>query len=278
MMPVNTVNSESQNYREDLITVYENNRRQEVREGIIIEEPLSIRIDGVPYSLVMRSPGNEKAHVAGFCLSESIIDHAADMRDLSFCMEEGVNVATVSLTPDRRDQIADILERRGFISQTSCGICGKEMADDLRQILKPAPAQCRIAVEQLLDCVHVLPEYQAKALYKKTLSAHAALIFDHSRQPLAFAEDVGRHNALDKAIGQVVLDNALPSAAMAVMSSRLSYELVQKAARAQLELLIGISRPTALAIDLARSVNMTLACTKNQKLMIFCGEDRIFKG
>ena len=277
-MPVNTVNRESQNYREDLITVYENNRRQEVREGIIIEEPLSIRIDGVPYSLVMRSPGDEKAHVAGFCLSESIIDQAADMRDLSFCMEEGVNVATVSLTPDRRDQIADILERRGFISQTSCGICGKEMADDLRQILKPAPAQCRIAVEQLLDCVHLLPEYQAKALYKKTLSAHAALIFDHSRQPLAFAEDVGRHNALDKAIGQVVLDNALPSAAMAVMSSRLSYELVQKAARAQLELLIGISRPTALAIDLARSVNMTLACTKNQKLMIFCGEDRIFKG
>ena len=278
MMPVNTVNRESQNYREDLITVYENNRRQEVREGIIIEEPLSIRIDGVPYSLVMRSPGDEKAHVAGFCLSESIIDQAADMRDLSFCMEEGVNVATVSLTPDRRDQIADILERRGFISQTSCGICGKEMADDLRQILKPAPAQCRISVEQLLDCVHLLPEYQAKALYKKTLSAHAALIFDHSRQPLAFAEDVGRHNALDKAIGQVVLDNALPSAAMAVMSSRLSYELVQKAARAQLELLIGISRPTALAIDLARSVNMTLACTKNQKLMIFCGEDRIFKG
>ena len=276
MMPVNSVNSDSQDYREEPITVYENNIRQTVSEAIIIEEPLSIRIDGSPYSLVMRSPGDEKAHVAGFCLSEGIIDHSRDMRDLSFCTEDGVNVATVSLTRERKEKIADILDRKGFISQTSCGICGKEMAEDIRQILTSAPNNCRFSTEELFHCINLLPQYQR--LYRKTRSAHAAMIFDKDLNPLAFAEDVGRHNALDKAIGQVVLDQRLPHAVFGAMSSRLSYELVQKSARARLELLIGISRPTALAIDLARSVNMTLACTKNQKLMIFCGEDRVFAG
>ncbi len=274
MIIVNSVNSESQNYREELITVYEDSIRQTVNEAIIIEEPLSIRIDGSPYSLVMRSPGDEKAHVAGFCLSEGIIDHSGDMRNLSFCTEDGVNVATVSLTPDRKKKIADILDRKGFISQTSCGICGKEMAEDIRQILTPAPNNCRFATEEMFHGINLLPQHQQ--LHKKTRSAHAAMIFDKALTPLAFAEDVGRHNALDKAIGQVVLDQRLSDAVFGAMSSRLSYELVQKAARARLEILIGISRPTALAIDLARSVNMTLASTKNRKLMIFCGQDRVF--
>ena len=262
------------NYRQEPIIVYENNIREAVDEPIIIEEPLSIRIDGSPYSLVMRSPGDEKAHVAGFCLSEGIIDHASDMLDLSFCMEDGVNVATVSLTPERREKIADILDRKGFISQTSCGICGKEMAEDIRQILVPTQSTCRLSTDEMFHCINRLPEYQM--LYKKTHSAHAAMIFDKALTSLAFAEDVGRHNALDKAIGQVVLEDKLPACVLGAISSRLSYELVQKAARAQLEILIGISRPTALAIDLARSVNMTLASTKNRKLMIFCGQDRIF--
>ena len=278
---MNTVKSANnsggpQNFREELVTVYEDGSVRKNHEAIIVEEPLSIRIDGEPYSLVMRSPGDEKAHVAGFCLSEGIIDHFEDLLTISFCMEAGVNVATVTLTPQRRDKIADILDRRGFISQTSCGICGKEMADDIRQILTPNADQTRLTIEEIFQCVKLLPESQA--LYRKTRAAHAALVLDKSLSPLGFAEDVGRHNALDKAIGQVVLDNKLPFATLGVMSSRLSYELVQKAARAQLEILIGISRPTALAIDLARSVNMTLACTKNNKLILFCGEDRLIAG
>ena len=88
-------------------------------------------------------------------------------------------------------------------------------------------------------------------------------------------EDAGRHNALDKAIGRVLLDNGLEAAAMGVMSSRLSYELVQKAARAGLEVLVGISRPTMLAVDLAISVNMTLICAQEGKLLVFCGTERI---
>lgn len=278
MTPVNSANNstETADYREEPVVVYENGSTRQDYTAVIVEEPLSIRIDGAPYSLVMRSPGNEKAHVAGFCLSEGIIDHPDDLSAISFCMEDGVNVATVSLQARRRKKIADILDRKGFISQTSCGICGKEMAADIRQILTPAADKCRFTIEEIFQSVNLLPESQV--LHRKTRSAHAAIIFDELLVPLSFAEDVGRHNALDKAIGQVVLDNKLPSAVLGVMSSRLSYELVQKAARAQIAVLIGISRPTALAVDLARSISMTLVCAKNDKLMIFCGESRIISG
>jgi FdhD protein len=112
-------------------------------------------------------------------------------------------------------------------------------------------------------------------LYQKTNSAHASMIFDFNLHPLAFAEDVGRHNALDKAIGKVFMSRRLPEAVFGLMSSRLSYELVQKAARAGLQILVGISRPTALAVALAQSIHMTLACAKNKDLMVFCGEERL---
>jgi FdhD protein len=93
---------------------------------------------------------------------------------------------------------------------------------------------------------------------------------------VAFAEDVGRHNALDKAIGKVLMQRRLADAAILVLSSRISFELVQKAARARLPVVIGMSRPTALAVDMGRSLNMTLACAdKESGLIFFCGEERI---
>lgn len=240
---------------------------------MIMEEPLSIRVDGKPYSVVMRTPGDERAHVAGFSLAEGLIDQVDDIETLGFCTEEGVNVGTLTLMDSRRQTVLELLERKGFISQTSCGICGKEVVRDLMQIVTPMPRTLRITVDQAMACMEALPQRQD--LHKRTRSAHAAMIFDAGLTPLSFAEDVGRHNALDKAVGKVFLDNRLSEALIGVMSSRLSYELVQKAARAGIEMLIGISRPTALAVDLAESVNMTLACAKNDSLLVFCNGDRL---
>ena len=101
------------------------------------------------------------------------------------------------------------------------------------------------------------------------------MVFDMELKPMAWAEDVGRHNALDKAIGKVFLNGEKKKARIAVLSSRLSFELVQKAARSQLEIMISMSRPTALAVELAERLNMTLACLGKKKgLMIFCGKER----
>jgi FdhD protein len=253
--------------------VYHNGKRSQHQQELIIEEPLSIRVDGKPYSVVMRTPGDELEHVAGFCLVEGLVDQPEDIASLGFCTEEGTNVATVILADSRRQKVGDLLERKGFVSQTSCGICGKEVVKDLQQILKPIDSTFRATAHRIIECAENLPSYQK--LYEKTNSAHAAIIFDKNLRPLSFAEDVGRHNALDKAIGKAFMNHCLQNAVFGLMSSRLSYELVQKAARAGLQILIGISRPTALAVELARTVNMTIACIKKNELMVFNGEERL---
>ena len=102
------------------------------------------------------------------------------------------------------------------------------------------------------------------------------MIFDNQLEMISFAEDVGRHNALDKAIGKVFISRKLPEATLVVLSSRISYELVQKAARAGLPVMISKSRPTALAAEMGKALNMTLACTDKESELIFvCGENRI---
>ena len=249
-----------------------NNEQTSQQHSLIIEEPLSIRIEGKPYSVVMRTPGDEVAHAAGFCLAEGLIDSPEDIATIGFCTEENSNVATITLTDGRKKQVLDLLDRKGFVSQSSCGICGKEVVKDLHQITIPVKKNLSISVDQVIKCADRL--YAFQPIHKETRSAHAALIFDMDRNVLASAEDVGRHNALDKAIGKVFMDNRISDARFGIMSSRLSYELVQKAARAGLEMLVGISRPTSLGVDLARAVNMTLACVKGDELMIFCGKDR----
>lgn len=258
------------------ITRHADGGTENIDACLIMEEPFSIRVDGKPYSVVMRTPGDERAHMAGFFLAEGLIDHIEEIETLGFCTEDGVNVGTLTLMEARRQKVLELLERKGFISQTSCGICGKEVVRDLMQIVTPLPQTLRITVDQAMACMDALPRQQD--LHKRTHSAHAAMIFSADLTPLSFAEDVGRHNALDKAIGKVFLENRLSEAVIGVMSSRLSYELVQKAARAGIEMLIGISRPTALGVDLADSVNMTIACARKESLLVFCGGDRLIVG
>lgn len=236
-----------------------------------------IRIDEKPYSVVMRTPGEEMFHAAGFCLGEGLVNSPDDFLTVGYCKDLDPNVIDIRLRPERREQIPDLLERRGFVSQTSCGICGKEMIKDLYQILTPAKNGFQVEIERILDCVDKLAENQK--YYPKTRGSHAAMLFDGRLEMISFAEDVGRHNALDKAIGKVFLNGKLAEAVLLVLSSRISYELVQKAARANLSVIISKSRPTALAAAMGRALNMTLACTgKETELIIVSGQQRIVAG
>lgn len=254
-------------------TVYESGNRTERLDELIVEEPLSIRIGGRPYAVVMRTPGNELDHAAGFCLAEGVIDTPKEIVTLGFCTEDDNNVVTVTLTREREAKVANLLERKGFVSQTSCGICGKEVIRDMEQVIRPATNYAMFKADDVIASLDALVERQS--LYARTRGAHAAMILDGDMSVMAVAEDVGRHNALDKAVGRVFREGTMASARAAVMSSRLSYELVQKAGRAGLELLVGMSSPTALAVRLAESVNITLACIRYTELTIFCGEQRI---
>ena len=254
---------------------WDNRSKSATHQKLLAEEPLSIRIEGKPYAVVMRTPGDEIAHVAGFCLTEGIIDTPDDLTSIGFCEDDDTNVITVTLTPSRREQISDILDRRGFISQTSCGLCGKELVKDLYQIIKPLEADHPIDIKKALTCLEALPDLQP--LRKQTLASHAAAIYGSDLALLTVAEDVGRHNALDKAIGKVFLSHQLDRAELLILSSRISYELVQKSARARIPVILAHSRPTALAIDLAANLNMTVASLDDNDagLYVFCGEQRL---
>jgi FdhD protein len=238
------------------------------------EEPLAIRIEDKPYTVVMRTPGEEVFHAAGLCLAEGVVDSPDDFKTIGYDEQLDPNVVDIWLNPERREKVHDVLKRRVFTSQTSCGICGKEMIRDLQQILTPAENGFEIGMDRVFDCIGKLGENQKN--YRTTRCSHAAALLDDRLELISFAEDVGRHNSLDKAIGKALMDRKLSRARIAVLSSRNSYELVQKAARARLPVMISVSRPTALAVEMGKALNMTLAFTAGEsELVLVCGEQRI---
>ena len=258
------------------VTFWQKTSRRKIPRDLILEEPLSIRIQGKPYSVVLRTPGDEMAHVAGFSLAEGIIDSPDDYTSIAFCDGEDTNVVTVTLKSERLKKISGHLDRRGFVSQTSCGLCGKELVKDLYQLIDPMDDTVTINIEKAYHCLNNLTTLQP--LRRQTRASHAAALYNSELKCVASAEDVGRHNALDKAIGKVFLNGGLEEVILLTLSSRISYELVQKAARARIPIIVAASRPTALALNLARRLNITLATqSKGEGLYIFCGEHRLFQ-
>jgi FdhD protein len=236
---------------------WQSGRRASQAMETLAEEPLSIRVQGKPYAVVMRTPGDELAHAAGFCLAEGLIDQPEDMLNLAMCEGGQTNVVTLTLTPRRQQMVAGHLDRRGYISQTGCGLCGKTLISELTQLLQPLHDAICIDTAAAEKCLRNLEAFQP--LRDRSAASHAAVLFDADLNPLAAMEDVGRHNALDKAVGRLFLDQRLHLAKVLVMSSRISYELVQKAARARLPIILAHSRPTTLAVELAQDLNISLA-------------------
>ena len=240
---------------------------------LLCEAPLSIRIQGSPYVVVMRTPGEEIPHAAGLCLAEGIVDAPEDFATLAACEGES-DVVTATLKPPRDAMAKDLIHRRAYISQTSCGICGREIISDLLQDIPPLQDDAVLDISEAMRRLASLSSLQP--LRQTTMAAHAAALFNTDFEPLSLAEDVGRHNAVDKAIGKLFLKGALSRAAVMILSSRVSYELVQKAGRAKIPRLLSKSRPTTLAVSLASELNMSLACTsKKSGILVFCGKQRL---
>jgi FdhD protein len=241
---------------------------------LIREEPLSIRVQGQPYAVVMRTPGDEPAHVAGFGLAEGILDSPDDIETLASCEGETTNVVTLTVTPSRLKAITGVLDRRGFVSQTACGICGKVLVQDLSQMVQVLPDGPPVDLERAFHCLETLKEHQP--LYRRTRTTHAAALYTSAFELLSVAEDVGRHNALDKAVGKLFLKGILHRAKVLILSSRISYEMVQKAARAKIPFVMASSAATALAVELADSLNMTLASPSRESgIHVYCGSRRL---
>ena len=119
------------------------------QHDLICEEPLLIRIEEKPYSVVMRTPGDETFHAAGFCLAEGIIDDYTDFNTVGFCADMDPNVVEVTLRPERLEKVSALLDRKGFVSQTSCGICGKGFIDEISQILQPGDINKKVTPDEI---------------------------------------------------------------------------------------------------------------------------------
>jgi FdhD protein len=223
---------------------------------LAVEQPLEIFIDDSPYAVTMRLPGDDINLAAGFCLTEGLIDSIDDVLSISHCdkvPDEGRIL--VRLNPSKGDSLPH-KGRNAFLSKSSCGLCGKTGIEEIYAPTRRIESVRSIELHEVLRLKSVFEKVQT--IFPQTGTTHAAAVFDEDGQMISLAEDIGRHNAFDKAIGRLLFTEKRDKAFMAMLSSRLSFEMVQKAGVLGLEILTGLSGPTSLAVQMAHDLNMTL--------------------
>ena len=248
------------------VTVRRRGAREE-RDLVVVEEPLEIRVDGKALVVTMRTPGHDEELAAGFLHAEGVIASGADVTSLRAVAGTGPVGTAIKVTSFAGDHVEVALAgapavsslagaEREFRATAACGVCGKESIDDLDQTLPSiAPVDVR------LDLLETLPDRlrDAQELFEMTGGIHAAGIFTLDGALLCLREDIGRHNAVDKAIGHFVLREETPLRdRILVVSGRAGFELVQKALKAAIPVMVSVGAASSVAVDMATAAGMTL--------------------
>ncbi|HKR65455.1 MAG TPA: formate dehydrogenase accessory sulfurtransferase FdhD [Thermoanaerobaculia bacterium] len=232
------------------ITRIEGDSAAEADDLLVIEEPLEIRVGEKPVSVTLRTPGDDFDLAAGFLFTESIVREASHVNAIRHWGSPNVVRVDVNGALD--------LQRlqRHFYSTSSCGVCGKTSIDALRTEAKAIESEVRVS----RDVVNALPETlrREQKAFDATGGLHAAGIFDASGALMRIREDVGRHNAVDKALGSFFRERTPLDDRILVVSGRTSFEIVQKAIVARIAILAAVGAPSTLAVDLARQFGLTL--------------------
>jgi FdhD protein len=234
------------------------------RDEVAVEEPLEIRVDRVPLTVTMRTPGHDEELALGFLYGEGLIH---DPRRAGLTDDLAANTIDVE-GPLARDP-----GERRFYTTSSCGVCGKGALEEVAVHAPPAGPGPR--VDRVL--LAALPDHLRQPTFERTGGLHATGLFTADGELLIVREDVGRHNAMDKVIGRALLDGLLPlKGSILCVSGRLSFELVQKAAVARAPILVAVGAPSSLAIGLAADRAMTLGgFARRGKINIYTGADRV---
>jgi FdhD protein len=227
--------------------------RQRVEDELAIEEPLEIRVDGAPLAVTMRTPGEDEELAAGFLAGEGLIAGSADVAQVGPPADLAANTIEVRTSNGlRRDP-----GTRSFYTTSSCGVCGKGALESVRVEAGDAPEPQ--SVEAALVRAAPGRARSEQAAFERTGGLHATALFEPSGELIVVREDVGRHNAMDKAIGSQLLAGRYPlPGVVACLSGRASFELVQKAALAGLAGIVAVGAPSSLAVELARERSMLL--------------------
>ena len=270
------------------ILKYKSDKANKIEDLISIEEPLEISIKFKNHgiwtkniiSITMRTPGNDEDLVRGFLFNEKIIEKNEFIEKIESVGEKVgeyklKNKIIVTLNNSENVDIDKI--KRNFLTNSSCGVCGKTSLDSLEiikkdKVLKSLP---KITKETIIKSPSILRDNQSE--FSKTGGIHASGLFTSNGEIVSIREDVGRHNALDKLIGYSLNKGILdPSSQFIACSGRLNFELVQKVLMTNIGILIGVGAPTSLAIDLANKFDITLiGFVKEDSFNVYSNEDRI---
>ncbi|MCA9286774.1 MAG: formate dehydrogenase accessory sulfurtransferase FdhD [Phycisphaerales bacterium] len=245
-------------------------------DEVAVEEPLEIRIGGHAVGVTMRTPGDDRELVAGFLLAEGVLRSAADLADIRPCSVEEGNVVDVVLAEGVPVDLARL--SRHVVVSSSCGLCGAASLDAVRQ--RFAAVDAGPAIDPSL--IQALPSRlrAAQPGFDRTGGVHGAAIFDADGTLVVAREDIGRHNAVDKAIGFALLAGLLPLRRhVLLVSGRASFEIVQKALAAAIPIVAAVSAPSSLAVDLAHESGQTLVgFLRPGQMNIYAHPDRVAVG
>ena len=246
------------------------NKFDNVEDLVSIEEPLEISLKfneenkwiTQNLSITMRTPGNDKDLVRGFLFNEQIVENIKDIETIeSYGEKVGQyniqNKILATLNNSKNVNISKI--KRDFLTNSSCGVCGKSSLDALEIVKKDKtyPNEPKISKKVIISSPDILKTNQSE--FSKTGGIHASGLFDSKGKLINLREDVGRHNALDKLIGSSIINDQIhPKNQFVTCSGRLNFELVQKVLMTNIGIMIGVGAPTSLAIDLANKFDMTL--------------------
>jgi FdhD protein len=248
-------------------------------ERVVVEEPLEIRIASETLAVTMRTPGHDVELATGFLLAEGLIASARDLGRVFHCGKPGDadygNVIDVLPAPGTTFDLGRLgAARRGTITTAACGVCGRRSIDDLLATCPPLADGARFDAAVVSRLVALVQEQQR--VFHATGGSHAAALTTADGRVVVVREDVGRHNAVDKVAGRAVLDGLDTSTMALVVSGRSSFEIVQKAARARVPLVVAVSAPSSLAVDAARRTHVTLvAFARGEAFNIYSGAERI---
>jgi FdhD protein len=253
-------------------------------DAVVTEEPLQLLLDGEPLAVVMRTPGSDIELALGLLFAEGVIRTSRDVRAIRISAEAGETEAGVSVQPVlvESNQVDVNLAgkprrklERSMLASSACGVCGTQMIEDLRRDLARLPPGLVVDPALLPPLVDRLRSGQG--VFERTGGLHAAGLFDVNGEVVALREDIGRHNAVDKVVGRLLLDGRLPAAEMLlVVSGRAGYEIVQKSIGAGIAVVAAVGAPSSLAVALAREFNQTLVgFLRGERFNVYSGVDRL---
>ncbi len=239
-----------------------NNKITAVNDELTVEQALQISINNKPFTITMRTPGNDQELIAGLLYSEDIYRNPSPLViDINENKEKVITEANINV--DENLLRTGYSNSRSFLSSSSCGICGKTELEDI-------DTSCKIDEKSQLDVTTLYKMFvlmkKEQATFHLSGGSHAAAAFTLTDELLCTMEDIGRHNAVDKVIGYLINNNLLNEAKCITVSGRISYEIVSKVFAAKIPILAAVSAPSSLAVDFAKELGLTLLgfCRENK--------------